>query len=220
MPARSRFGLYGVAIQLALALGLGIFVAAQRAGEVGPSDHVERGIALGLLFAVPGVIAALGIRSGRPTPVIAAVVMDMAGVILSFATLVFVVPAALFVAQAAASAQRPVRVAAAIRAGLVGVALVTLVVGSGIALFAMTEGRCWTAYASPTGTVYRFTPFVDTGETVVPTDAIASGCESGVLTVRGETTAAVLALGAIALAAVATRRREELLADSSSGTPA
>jgi hypothetical protein len=209
VPVGPRFGFYGVVIQLALALGLGIFVSVQGAGELGPSDHVERGIALGLLFAVPGVIAVLGIRSSRPTPVIAAVVMDMAGLILSYATLVFVVPTAFFVAHAAATAQGPRRIGSVVRGALVGVALVGLVVGAGIALFAMTEGRCWTAYASPNGTIYRLAPYVDTGETIVPPDAMAAGCDTGVLTLQGEGTAAVLALGAIALAGLATRRREE-----------
>jgi hypothetical protein len=204
---RPRFGLYGVLIQLVLALGLGIFVSGQGVGELGPSDHLVRGVALGLLFAVPGVIAALGVRAGRPSLLVAAVVMDMAGVVLSFATLVFVVPAGFFVAHAAATAQGPLRAAAAVRAAVVGVALVALVVGAGIVLFTTTESRCGTAYATPAGIDYRFSPYVGNGvEVSVPLEALASGCDTGVLTTQGEATAAFLALGAIALAGLASRR--------------
>lgn len=210
MPARPRFGLYGVALQLALALGLVIFVLVVGSDRVGPSDHVPRGLALGLLFAVPGVIAALGVRAGRPSLLIAAVVMDMAGVMLSFATLVFVVPAGFFVAQVAATARGPLHAGPATRAALVGLALVGLVVGAGVVLLTSTESRCWTAYSTPGGTEYRFSPYVGNGVQVsVPLDAIASGCDTGVLTARGEATAAVLTLGAIALAGLAGRRRSQ-----------
>jgi hypothetical protein len=209
-PPRPRFGLYGAAIQLALALGLGIFVSAARFDELGPRDQVVRGVALGLLFAVPGVIAWLGARSGRPALLVAAVAMDMAGVLLSFATLVFVVPAGLFVAHAAATMQGPPRVAAAVRAAVVGVALVALVVGAGSVVLTTTESRCWTAYSTPTGVEYRFSPYVGNNvEVSVPLDALASGCDTGVLTAQGVATAAVLELGAIALAGVAGRRRPE-----------
>jgi hypothetical protein len=213
MPAVPRFGAYGVVLQIGMALALAIFVAGGSGGAgggIGPSDHVERGVVLGLLFAVPGVIAALGVRGRRPALLAAAVVMDMAGVVLSFATIIFVVPAGLFVAHAAASAQPPARVGAAVRSALVGVALVALVVGAGTVLLTTTESRCWTAYSTPTGTVYRFSPYVGNGgEISVPLDAVGSGCDTGVLTLQGEATAAVLAIGAIALAAIAGRRRPE-----------
>lgn len=215
MPTGPRFGVYGVVFQLALALALGIFVAGQAGGGggIGPSDHLERGAVLGLLFAVPGVIAAFGVRSGRPALLVAAVVMDMAGVVLSFATLIFVVPAGLFVAHAAASARGPVRGGAAVRAAIVGAALIALVIGAGTALLTTTESRCWTAYSTPTGTVYRFSPYVGNGvEVTVPLDAVGSGCDTGVLSAEGEATAAVLALGAIALAGFAGRRRAEPVA--------
>lgn len=219
-PARPRFGLYGVALQLALALGLGVLVSGAGSRDLGPSDHVVRGIALGLLFAVPGVIAALGIRAGRPSLLVAAVVMDMAGVVLSYSTLVFVAPAGLFVAHAAATAHSPARAADAVRATVIGVALVGLVVGSAIALLALTESRCWTAYSTPAGVEYRISPFVENAEMTVPLDALASGCDTGVLTAQGEVAAAVLALGALTLAGLTTRRREEPVAGSpSASTP-
>ena len=212
-----RFGVYGVAFQLALALGLGLFVATGSGGGgnvTGPPDHVSRGIVLGLLFAVPGVIAALGVRGRRPGLLAAAVAMDMAGVMLSFAALVFIVPAGLFVAHAAATARTPTWIGAAMRTALVGVALVVLVVGAGAVLLTTTESRCWTAYATPTGTDYRFSPFVGSGvEVTVPLDAIGSGCETGVFTTQGEAEAGALALAAIALAAIVARRRPEAPAE-------
>lgn len=213
--ATPRFGRYGVAVQLGLALLLGVlvsgsFLAGSGPRAIGPSDGLERGVVLGLLFAVPGIIAALGVRGGRPSLLVAAVVMDMAGVLLSFATLVFVIPAGLFVAHAAATATMPSRVAAAVRATILGAAVIGLMVGSGIALLTTTESRCWTAYSTPTGTEFRFSPFVGNGVAVtVPLDAVGSGCETGVLSARGEAAAGALAVGAIALAALATRRRPE-----------
>ena len=204
-----RFGIYGVAVQLALALFLVAFVGAQGTGELGPSDHIQRGFVLGLLFAVPGVIAALGVRGSRPSLLVAAVVMDMAGVLLSFATLVFVVPAGMFIAHAAATATMPPRLSAVVRSAVVGVAVIALVVGAGIALLTTTESRCWTAYNSPTGMRYTFSPYVDSGETSVPTDAVAAGCDTGLLSAQGEATAAALAIGAIVLAGLAARRRPE-----------
>jgi hypothetical protein len=139
--------------------------------------------------------------------------------VLSFATIIFVVPAGLFVAHAAATAQTPARVGAAVRAALIGAALVGLVIGAGAALLTTTQSRCWTAYATPTGTVYRFSPYVGNGvEVTVPLDAIGSGCDTGVLSAQGEAAAAVLALGAIVLAGLAGRRRPAgLAADGSSG---
>ena len=209
MSTGPRFGIYGAVVQLALALSLAVFVSAQGTGELGPSDHLERGIVLGLLYAVPGIIAALGVRGGRASLLIAAVVMDMAGVVLSFATLVFVVPAGLFVAHAAATATMPTRIGDALRTAVLGMAVIGLVVGAGAALLTTTESRCWTAYSTPTGTTYTFTPYVDTGETVVPTNALAAGCDTGLLSAQGEATAAVLAIGAIVLAGLGSRRRPE-----------
>src|SRR5260221_3553575 len=211
MQTRPRFGLYGVAIQLVLAFALVIFVAGAGAGvgEIGPSDHLNRGVVLGLLFTVAGVVAALGVRGGRPILLAAAVVMDMAGVLLSFATLVFVVPAGLFVAHAAATAQGPVRAGAAVRAALLLVATAGLVIGAGLALLTTTESRCWTAYSTPSGTEYRFSPYVDTGSITLPTDSFASGCDTGLLSSRGEAMAAGLAIGAIVRAGLTARRRAE-----------
>ena len=225
IQATPRFGTYGVALQLGLALLLGIFVAGSfgagsGAGSLGPPDHLNRGVVLGLLFAVPGVIAAIGVRGGRPSVLVAAVVMDMSGVLLSFATLVFVVPAVLFVTHAAASDRGPIRLTSAVRAAVLGVALIALVVGAGVVLLTTTESRCWTAYSTPTGTEYRFSPFVGNGvEVTVPLDAIGSGCETGVLSAQGEAIAAVLALGAIVLAGLAGHRLDGPVAIDPSASP-
>jgi hypothetical protein len=207
-----------VALQLALAVGLGVFVSQAGSRELGPSDHVVRGIAVGLLFAVPGVIAAIGIRAGRPTLVIGAALVDVVGLMLSYTTLVFIAPAGLLIAHASTTAKVPLRTPDAARATLLVIALVGLVVGSAVALFALTEGRCWTAYSTATGIEYRLSPFVENGEMTVPIDALASGCDTGVLTMQGEATAAAMALAAIGLAGLATRRREGSVASTTSAS--
>ena len=205
MPTGQRFGLYGVVLQLALALGLGLFASRTDASELGPPDGLARGLSLGLLFAVPAVIAALGIRGGRPELLLAAAAMDAFSPLLSVATVVFVVPAGLFVAHAAATGKAPATIGALARSTLLVVTLVGLVVGGVVGLLALTESRCWAAYSTPTGTEYRYSPFVQGAELGHAPGAIGEGCDSGVLTTQGEASAAVLALGAIALAGLAGR---------------
>ena len=209
MRTGPRFGVYGVGLQLALALGLGVLASQTDASQLGPPEAIPRGLTLGLLFAVPGVIAALGIRGGRAALLIAAAAMDAFSPLLSYATVVFVVPVGLFVAHAAAVGKAPATIGAVVRSTLLVVALVGLVIGGVGGLLATTEGRCWAAYSTPTGIEYRYSPYVEGAELGLAPGAIGEGCRAGLLSAPGEAIAAVLSLGAIALAGLATRRRRQ-----------
>jgi hypothetical protein len=86
-----------------------------------------------------------------------------------------------------------------------GIAIVALCIGSGWALFATTETRCWTAYRTPEGIECRTTPEFERGEIHVGEESIGGGCEGGVLTPRGAALAGLLGIGAVTLSALASR---------------
>jgi hypothetical protein len=80
------------------------------------------------------------------------------------------------------------------------VAIVLLVIGAGVALYSLTETRCWRAYQRPSGVVYEQVP--ETPEISLPPTAIAGGCDTGELTTRGAAAAGTLDAAAIGLALV------------------
>jgi hypothetical protein len=92
---------------------------------------------------------------------------------------------------------------------LVGGAAVLLIVlagvGAGWALLGLTETRCWEAYQTPSGIEYRSVP-ESTTHVVASPEMIAAGCDSGSLTARGAGIAAVLGLGAVAVAFIRVSR--------------
>jgi hypothetical protein len=252
-------GLVGAAVQVILAAVLG-GIASGASDFPNPPETVPRGLAIGLLYAVPAVIGALGAIGGRRSVLGAAAVASTVGSVVAFSgvTLIFLVPALVFAAAAGAIGSAPstpsrpfwrlalftalavpVVILAVLRLGIfvipaivllvlileaargaaraslgnrlagVGRAVVIggLVIGSGWALFSMTETRCWTAYQTPSGIEYRTAPEGEGGEIRLGQDEIAGGCDSGELTPRGATLAALLAVGAIGVAALASRSR-------------
>jgi hypothetical protein len=256
MSMRDR-GLLGAGVQLLLAVALGA-ISSGPFDFPNPPETVPRGLAIGLLFAVPAVIGALGAIAGRRALLVAAALASTAGSVVSFSgvTLVFLMPALLFAVAAGTGGSvsstprqpcwrlalfvvlaAPVVTVAVLRLGilvvpalmllvlilqlargtataslrdtLVGLAVAGviggLVIGSGWALFSMTETRCWTAYRTPAGIEYRTIPEADTGEVQLGGDEIAGGCDSGELTPRGAGLAALLAAAAIGIAALASR---------------
>ena len=215
--------------QIVLAVALAALVTQLR-DPVGPPEPVNRGLALGLIYALPAVVGGLGAWAGRRSLLAAAAVACAAGSVLSFSgvTLLFLIPALLF--AVAAAAPRRAGAAAprtggtppegdtapragrdwrrAVRGLALAIALAALMVGSGVSLLALTEPRCWIGEENPSGTVvYQIVPdlygvSVGKGET--------AGCSSAVLTVRGAVVAAVLGLGALGLAIrTATARRRD-----------
>jgi len=138
-------------------------------------DAVPRPLALLALFATPGLIGAIGVRAQRRSLLLAAGFVLLPGSLLSFAgvTLVFAVPAVLFVAAAATMPRLtvPVGVEAIDLA-----ACVELVFAAAVALFTLTANTCGTS------------------------DGM-SECGSGVLTVEGVVVEVVLLAVAVAFAA-------------------
>lgn len=253
------FGLLGAAVQVILAALLG-GIANGASAFPNPPEAVPRGLAIGLLYAVPAVIGALGAIGSRRSVLGAAAIASTVGSVLAFSgvTLIFLVPAVLFAGAAGATGSAPstpsrplwrlalfsalavpVVILAVLRFGIfvipaivllvlifeaargsaraslgnrlagVGLAVVIggLVIGSGWTLFSMTETRCWRAYQTPSGIEYRTAPEGEGGEIRLGQEEIAGGCDSGELTPRGAALAALLALGAIGLAAFASRTK-------------
>jgi hypothetical protein len=109
--ARIRFiGLLGCVVQLALAALLG-GIATSPQSFPNPPEPIPRGLALGVLYALPAVVGALGAIGVRRSVLAAAAVLSTIGSVLAFSgvTLVFVAPALIFAAAAGAGAGRSVR---------------------------------------------------------------------------------------------------------------
>jgi len=213
-------GYFAAENQIVLAIAL-LGLVNQLRDPVGPPEPVNRGLALGLVYALPAVAGGLGAWAGRRSLLAAAAVACAAGSVISFSgvTLLFLIPALLFAVAASAprgaaappgaeTAPRPARDwSSAVRGLALAIVLAALMVGSGVSLLALTEARCWIGEENPSGTIeYRIVPdiygvSVGKGET--------AGCSSAVLTVRGAVVAAVLGLGALGLAiGTATPRRQ------------
>ena len=212
-------GFFAAENQIVLAIAL-LGLVNQLRDPVGPPEPVNRGLALGLVYVLPAVVGGLGAWAGRRSLLVAAAVACAVGSVLSVATLLFLIPALLFAIAAAArpaagpaspggeTAPRAGRDwAGAIRGLALAIALVALMVGSGLALLALTEPRCWIGEENPSGTiVYRIVPDIygvseSKGET--------AGCSSADLTLRGAIVATVLGIVALGLAIRAARPRRQ-----------
>jgi hypothetical protein len=91
------------------------------------------------------------------------------------------------------------------RDAVVGLVVAALSIGAVFATFTLTETACWVAYDSPGGLVYQRVPPTDTttGSVGGGDGSVASGCDSGRPSPQGIGLAGVLAVGAIALSALA-----------------
>jgi hypothetical protein len=216
------FGYLGAENQIVLAIALAALINVLRQ-PVGPPEAVNRGLALGLIYALPALVGALGAWAGRRSLLAAASVACAVGSVLSFSgvTLLFLVPAVLFAIGAAAPRVRSsappgpatapttaARVRSALGGLVLAIVLAALMVGSGVSLLALTEARCWVGEENPSGViVYRIVPDINglsegKGET--------SGCSSADLTVQGGVVAAFLGVAALGLAIrTATARRQD-----------
>jgi hypothetical protein len=101
-------GLLGAAVQLILAAVLG-GIASGGSAFPNPPEVVPRGIAIGLLYAAPGVVGAIGAIGGRRSVLAAASFASAIGSVVAFSgvTVIFLVPALLFAAAAGAAEARP-----------------------------------------------------------------------------------------------------------------
>lgn len=118
MPSGSRLratrirliGGVGGLVQLALAALLG-WIASGPASFPDPPEPVPRGLALGVLYALPALVGALGAVGERRSVLAAAAVLSTIGSVLAISgvTLVFLAPALILAAAAGAGAETPVR---------------------------------------------------------------------------------------------------------------
>ena len=102
-PSRA-LGRAAVVGQIAGAILIAVVASVARANPgVGPPEPVPRGLVLGALFLVPAAIGALGLAGERPAIVAAAGIVAMVDAVVAFSgvTLVFLVPAIMFVASSA-----------------------------------------------------------------------------------------------------------------------
>jgi hypothetical protein len=199
-------GLLAAVTQLALAVALvGISTAARDANSsAGPPEPISRGLALGLLFSVPAAIGGIGAIGRRPALLFAAGIMALAGSVVSFSgvTLMFLIPAILFVYAAAKTTGPPRLVSEA----ALTILLVVLGLGAAFAPFGLTDARCWVAEGTSSGTVYRITPFSG-GSVSLSGSEISGGCDTGLISLRGAALATVLGIGVIGLAGWSVRPR-------------
>ena len=159
---------------------------------------------------LPAAIAVIAtFRRSRPL-FVAAGSLCFAQSFISFGlvTLPFLVPASLLLSLA--GRMDPGR---SPRRGVVGgLAVIGLGVGAWFSWFALTETVCWVARAAADGSlVYSQIPVSNEG--TLGLGDVASGCDGGVPSVEGLALAAILAIGAIAIAELSSRR------DQRSSTP-
>jgi len=175
---------------------------------------VPRGGVLLLLFALPGVIGLMGVAARRPALLLAAFLSSFVGAFIAFSgvTLIFLVPAAMFLVAAAALAVTALPDGSRAWLGAFGrlglsALVVVLVLAAGASALLVTDSACWTEYATANGPRLEVGPYV-TGETEMGGGAMRAGCSTGVLSIRGVGLGALLGVGALALARAVARRRE------------
>jgi hypothetical protein len=173
---------------------------------------------------VPGVLAVIGTLRRSGSVLIAAGLLCIAQAVISFVALPFAVVGFVLLALGAEA----LGVRASWRSVLGGIFVIALGLAAWVAPFALTETSCWVARSGPAGTlVYAPIPVPEnaTGESGsgsvelrLDGSTVASGCDSGALTLQGAALAVVFGIGAVAVAALASRtaplipdaRREEI----------
>ena len=215
--ARDFLGRLASATQLLFAGLLAVIASADT--EPG---FVPRGAVLFLVFGIPGIVGWLGAARRRPALLIAAGVTSLVGAFIAFSgvTLIFLIPALLFVFGAAQVEGTRAPGGASIVAGIAragaAIAIVAMLVGAGASALLVTDDTCWTQYHDPAGP--RIEPFpYTTGEMAVPPGAVSAGCSTGVISARGVGLAAILWSGVLVLAARSSRRGPDAYV-SGSGT--
>ncbi len=121
-PIREGAGLAwsGVAIDVVLAVAVAAFRYAHATVGQRHAEGVAPTVAIGVLFAAPALLAAIGLRTSRPVLVGSAAIACGPLMILSIAAFPIVVPAALFAVSYARASRRaaPARTKTMIAGGL------------------------------------------------------------------------------------------------------
>ena len=207
---RRRFGFVlaamigGLAITIA---ALPLIQAGGSSGSLGGPAIIPRPVVIATLLGLPaGVAAIAALRESRPMFIAAGVVCLLQSIIGFNVTLGFVIPGLLLVAlgleRLPTTSARPT---GGRRAWVAGVLVVSLAIAAWIVPFATSETVCWIARAGPDGNpVYTRIP--ESNTLTVGVGDLASGCDGGTFTLEGLMVGGVLAIGALAMAALAASR--------------
>jgi hypothetical protein len=174
---------------------------------------IPRGAVLLGIFALPGLVGWIGANRRRPALVAAAALTSGIGAFIAFSgvTLIFLMPAAMFLASAmllmipAPGEPRGGVVSGAAQLALAA-AICVLVVGAGASALLITDSACWITHQTEFGTSIEALPY-STGEMTLAGSG-SGGCSTGLISLRGAGLGALLAAGAIGLVNLAARRRE------------
>jgi hypothetical protein len=145
-PHTPRIAVVAIAVSFALAAGVGI-LRTVNAEPVERTAEVAGNVAFALVFAVPALLAILGLR-GRPSLLVAAGVLDLVLAVVTMITLiglVFVAPGVMFLVTSGRIADggaRPVRSIAAV------VLAIVLGTAAFFALFVHEDPVCWATNAA------------------------------------------------------------------------
>lgn len=209
---RIDIGRLGGLTQVVFASLLGGLSALAREGS---PEFLPRGFVLLAVYSLPGIIGLLGVAQRRPALLLAAAAASTIGSVLAFSgvTLIFLVPAMLFLVGAVRMASEDsVAASMTMRRVFGGVLLATiltvLMIGAGASALIVTDEQCWTTYQTPGGVRYELAPYT-TGEMQVPVGALSFSCSTGVISARGVGLAGLLGGGALGLAMATGRRRPD-----------
>lgn len=151
------------------------------------------------VFAGPGLVAAVGLRRGRPDVIVAAavVLICLAPLSMGGATFPFLIPAVILLYVAGKMPASAPGVPAWLK---VATAIVTicLLVAAPIALFSTTQIVCWDDFGGG-NVVSRVVQVMPNEQTSVA--QFGSGCSGGEISVLGGSLAILAVAGAIAVAA-------------------
>ena len=202
-------------ISAAIIVAYGLFVAILPLilySDPRPPWWIDRPIALFSLFAVPAVVAAVGVWRDVRSLLVAAGIMCLLQAYIAFSgvTLGFAIPAIalLWAAGAAAGAAagspdaRPPRRTA----WIAGFGVIALTVLAWVSVLGLTEPRCWTGQQAADGSISMIEIPASDAELHGPI-AVSSGgggCSSAELTMQGMSIGAILAIGAVVVAAAST----------------
>lgn len=209
--ARRTAGLVVSATIVVLAVVIAALPSIQNPMDLRGADAlsiVPRPLVIGALLALPAVIGAIAALGGSGPLFVAAGALCLAQSFVAFSgvTLGFVVPALVLISLGLRRdpndpTDRPGRT----RERMAGVLVFGLGIAAWIATLALTETVCWTARTGLDGSpIYERVPLTDT-MTLGP-GMIAGGCDGGSITAEGVAVGAILVIGAIAIAWLASAR--------------
>jgi hypothetical protein len=182
------------------------------------AGFVPRGAVLFAVFSLPGVVGLVGTMARRPSLLVAACAAATLGSFIAFSgvTLIFLIPALLFLAGAVRIEVAPALPAregwlrGLAQAGIAA-AIVVLIVGAGASSLLITDSGCWYRYETPLGVRIERAPY-STGISL-PSGVSTAGCSTGQISARGAGLGVALGGVAVWLAFVGSRRRDRRAPD-------